>query len=58
MQSGRLTLVRQEMANTSSPRCRAAMTSVTVDMPTASAPKSRSMRVSAGVSRLGPTTPA
>src|SRR2546430_8268851 len=40
------------------PRARAAITSGTVDMPTASAPIRWSMRISAGVSNDGPSRPA
>ena len=36
------------------PQCPAVMTSGAVDMPTASAPKMRAMRISAGVSYCGP----
>ena len=47
-------LVMVEIAATRSPRKRARITSGTVDMPTASAPRMRSARISAGVSKLGP----
>ena len=40
--------------STSMPQCPAVMTSGAVDMPTASAPKIRAMRTSAGVSYWGP----
>ena len=40
------------------PAQRAAIASMTVDMPTASAPRTRSMRTSAGVSYVGPSRPA
>src|SRR5882762_2160394 len=40
------------------PRARAAITSGTVDIPTASAPSRCSMRISAGVSNDGPSRPA
>lgn len=43
-----------EQAATFSPRKRARMTSGTVDMPTALAPRTRAMRISAGVSKDGP----
>ena len=43
---------------TVSPAWRARITSGTVDMPTASAPRVRSARISAGVSKLGPVTQA
>ena len=43
-------LVMQDTAATRTPMCRSAMTSGTVLMPTASAPRVRSMRISAGVS--------
>ena len=56
MASGRLTLLITEIPRTRRPACTAAMTSGTVDMPTASAPIRRRNRVSAGVSRLGPLT--
>ena len=36
--------------------CRAAVTSGTVDMPTASAPSVRNTRISAGVSKEGPVS--
>src|SRR5690606_25850979 len=48
--------VTAETARTRSPRCRAAMTSGTVDMPTRSQPASFRSRISAGGSKLGPTT--
>src|SRR5207249_3069622 len=44
------------IARISMPMCRATRTSGTVLIPTASAPKPRSMRSSAGVSKLGPAT--
>jgi hypothetical protein len=47
-------LVITEQAATRRPRKRARMTSGTVDMPTALAPMVRAMRISAGVSKLGP----
>ena len=47
-------LVMTEQAATRRPRKRARMTSGTVDMPTASAPIMRAMRISAGVSKDGP----
>src|SRR5439155_18893436 len=47
-------LVMHEMARTRIPMCRTAITSGTVDMPTASAPSVRHMRISAGVSYDGP----
>ncbi len=43
-------LVMHEMPSTSTPRCRAAIASGAVDMPTASAPSVRKARISAGVS--------
>ena len=43
-----------EMAATRRPWARAAITSGTVDMPTASAPQERNMAISAGVSYEGP----
>ena len=43
-------LVMQESPTTRTPMWRAAITSGTVDMPTASAPSVRHMRISAGVS--------
>lgn len=42
--------VTREMASTSAPRWRAAIVSITVDIPTRSAPMVRSMAISAGVS--------
>ena len=42
--------VMHDRPSTRIPMCRAAMTSGTVDMPTASAPRVRAMRISAGVS--------
>ena len=47
-------LVTTEQAATLSPRNRARITSGTVDMPTASAPRMRAIRISAGVSKDGP----
>ena len=47
-------LVMVEIAATRRPRNRAKITSGTVDMPTASAPKIRIARISAGVSNEGP----
>ena len=47
-------LVMTEQAATRRPRKRARMTSGTVDMPTALAPMTRAMRISAGVSKDGP----
>ena len=47
-------LVIVEIAATFSPRNRARIASGTVDMPTASAPKMRIARISAGVSKDGP----
>src|SRR5690606_19972799 len=47
-------LVMVETAATRSPRKRARITSGTVDMPTASAPRIFSARISAGVSKEGP----
>ena len=43
-----------DTAATRRPRKRARMASGTVDMPTASAPITRAMRISAGVSNEGP----
>ena len=43
-------LVIKEMPTTFMPQCAAHMVSGTVDMPTASAPMIRAMRISAGVS--------
>ena len=51
-------LVMSESATTRSPSRRAAMASGTVDIPTASAPSLRSISDSAGVSYVGPATPA
>jgi SAM-dependent methyltransferase len=51
-------LVMHDSPSTRRPACRAAMTSSTVLMPTASPPSARSMRTSAGVSYCGPSTPA
>ncbi len=42
------------MPSTFMPLCTATMTSETVDMPTASAPIVRDIRISAGVSYVGP----
>ena len=47
-------LVTQERPRQRTPRCRAAITSSTVDIPTTSAPSARAMRISAGVSYDGP----
>jgi hypothetical protein len=47
-------LVIVEIAATFRPRKRARITSGTVDMPTASAPRMRIARISAGVSKEGP----
>src|SRR5207248_8334038 len=47
-------LVMTESAATLSPKRRPRITSGTVDMPTASAPSRCAMRISAGVSKLGP----
>lgn len=47
-------LVRQEMASTCMPQWAATRIYGTVDMPTASAPTMRAMRIYAGVSKLGP----
>ncbi len=47
-------LVMFETAATLNPRRRARIFSGTVDMPTASAPRTLSARISAGVSKLGP----
>ncbi len=47
-----------ETAAARTPMWRSAMTSGTVLMPTASAPSVRSMRISAGVSYVGPSRPA
>src|SRR5437899_1036576 len=47
-------LVMQDRPSTRMPMCRAAMTSGTVDMPTASAPMARAILISAGVSYDGP----
>jgi hypothetical protein len=47
-------LVITEAAATLKPSILAMMTSGTVDMPTASAPRMRAIRISAGVSKLGP----
>jgi hypothetical protein len=47
-----------EMPSTSAPRCLAAVASMTVDMPTRSAPAVRSILISAGVSKWGPGSPA
>src|SRR2546422_1419888 len=52
------TFVMLENPRQRMPRARAAMTSGTVDMPTASAPSRWSMRISAGVSNEGPSRPA
>ena len=43
-----------ERASSGRPQCAAVSASVTVDMPTASAPRSRAARISAGVSNCGP----
>ncbi|CAM5485577.1 hypothetical protein SGLAM104S_00052 [Streptomyces glaucescens] len=43
-------LVTREMPRISAPASRAAIASRTVDMPTRSAPMTRAMRISAGVS--------
>ena len=51
-------LVIIDSASTRSPAWRARMVSGTVLMPTAWAPKARSMRISAGVSNCGPITQA
>ena len=51
-------LVMHEVPSTRMPRARAVITSGTVDMPTTSAPIRSSMRISAGVSKLGPSTAA
>ena len=48
----------QEIPATRSPAARARTASGTVDMPTASAPRLRSSRTSAGVSYVGPVTAA
>src|SRR5579883_296607 len=48
----------QLTASTRMPSARATSTSGTVDIPTASAPSDASMRISAGVSYDGPSTPA
>ena len=50
--------VTSDSPNTSTPAARAAIASSTVDMPTRSAPTTRSMRISAGVSKCGPGSPA
>jgi hypothetical protein len=50
--------VTHESARQRIPMCRAASTSGTVDMPTRSAPSARSMRISAGVSKAGPSQAA
>ncbi len=50
--------VTHETARQRMPMCRAASTSGTVDMPTMSAPSTRSMRISAGVSNAGPSQAA
>ena len=47
-------LVITEKPSRSSPQCAAVSASVTVYMPTASPPKSRIARISAGVSNCGP----
>ena len=47
-------LVMQLTPSTRMPQCRATIVSGTVDMPTASAPRMRAMRISAGVSYVGP----
>src|ERR1700679_2740169 len=49
-------LVTSEIPRTSIPMWRATITSCTVDMPTRSAPSVRKARISAGVSKLGPST--
>ena len=51
-------LVMTEKASTRILRKRARITSGTVDMPTASAPSTRAMRISAGVSKVGPENQA
>ena len=51
-------LLTIEIPSTSAPRCLAAIASMTVDMPTRSAPAPRIIRISAGVSKCGPGTPA
>ena len=51
-------LVIAERPSTGIPACTAAITSSTVDMPTASAPAARRNRRSAEVSSDGPATPA
>ena len=48
-------LVMPETAATRTPMWRSAMVSGTVDIPTASAPRVRNARISAGVSKLGPS---
>ena len=45
-----------EIAATRMPQCRATIVSWTVDIPTASAPRMRNARISAGVSNVGPLT--
>ena len=47
-------LVMPEITETRRPQCRAASTSGTVDMPTASAPRILNALIYAGVSKLGP----
>ena len=51
-------LVTIERAATRRPQCLAAIASATVDMPTVSAPSTRSILISAGVSKQGPSQPA
>ena len=51
-------LVISEIASTRMPAWRAMIVSGTVLMPTASAPRTFSMRISAGVSNCGPSTQA
>ena len=46
-----------EMPSTRIPTCRAAMTSSHTLIATVSAPHERNMRISAGVSKLGPSAP-
>ena len=46
--------VMHEIPSTRIPMCRAAITSGTVDMPTASAPSARAILISAGDSYDGP----
>ena len=50
-------LLTSDMPSTRIPVCRAAMTSSHTLMATVSAPQARKARISAGVSKLGPSSP-